>query len=58
VITCLGSAFDTSTRTVTSSATCYFSVSSSSSRKAARIGTATSLHGIERDDYINKRYVD
>jgi hypothetical protein len=49
VITFLGSVFDTSTRTVTSSATCYFSVSSSSSRKAARIRTATSLHGFEID---------
>jgi hypothetical protein len=33
-------------------------MSSSSSRKEARIGTATSIHGFERDDYINKRYVD
>jgi hypothetical protein len=41
-----------------SSAMFYFSVSSSSSHKAARIGTATSLHGIERDDYINNCYVD
>jgi hypothetical protein len=26
--------------------------------EVARIGTATILHGIERDDNINKRYVD
>jgi hypothetical protein len=33
-------------------------VSSSSSRKAEMIDTATSLHGIEWDGYINKLYVD
>jgi hypothetical protein len=58
VITFLGSVFDTSTRTVTSSAMCYFLVSSSSSRKVVSIATATSLHGIERYDYINNSYVD
>jgi hypothetical protein len=58
VITFLGSVFDTSTRTVTSS-TCYFSVVFLFTQgKGAGIGTATFLHGIERDDYINKRYVD
>jgi hypothetical protein len=41
------------------SSTCYFSVIFLSAQgNGARIGTATFLHGIERDDYTNKRYID
>jgi hypothetical protein len=41
------------------SSTCYFSVVFLFKQgKGERIGTATFLHGIERDDYINKLYVD
>jgi hypothetical protein len=41
------------------SSTCYFWVVFLFTQgKGAGIGTATFLHGIERDDYINKRYVD
>jgi hypothetical protein len=53
VITFLRSVFDTST------CTCYCSVVFLFTQgKGVRIGTATFLHGIERDDYTNKRYVD
>jgi hypothetical protein len=49
----LGSVFDTSTRT------CYCTVVFLFTQgKGARIDTATFIHGIERDDYTNKRYVD
>jgi hypothetical protein len=38
---------------------CYFSVVFLFMQgKGVRISTATFLHDIERDDYINKRYVD
>jgi hypothetical protein len=41
------------------SSTCYFSVIFLFTQgKGARIGTATFLHGIERDDFIKKLYVD
>jgi hypothetical protein len=59
----LGSVFDTSTRIYYCSVDFLFTRYCSvvflfTQGKGARIGTATFLHCIERDDYTNKRYVD